>query len=555
MKNYSLKRLPQLVLIALLSMHIQPARADSWRAVPLLDENPLAKLFLKKECLSNNFSTPGTLWLFNTPLSEDLCRITAFDIVTQNFKFTGNAVVPAESLTLINIFNQSNKALELQRAKTYLGQAAFAHLLADPITSLDELNKRQEVVRTLASSPTLCRDIHAELSTINKQEPLLLRWRLHQIHGKQTKPFHPLVHELYARTGQTLGFVFPLVTTWGGYKLLSNLAPRYHGRNSDAEGVIWAVVLSWYTAVAAINDISTLKEWQHLLITYHQFLDSAHTLCEIVKRKPALQHIPNINQLFEYFESKETLPLREFLKKSTFKGNASLFSSAGNINHAQSLLFKTLGHTVRLMQAIGNLDAFLAMARLVSDHELKDEKYCFVEFVEVETSSLKLTNAWSPAFKESVFYNFSLTRKNALISGIRSSGKTTTAQSICHALAMAQSFGVAPAEACTLRPFHKILITNVENDEDCLQNTKLFEQIEATPIDSSVLVILDVKHRRVTNEELQEAAQKLCAYPQITTIIVTSNTGLALNNYQHYEMQKGAERITSPGWNYVLGVK
>jgi hypothetical protein len=532
---------------------------NAFPVIPHLQENHVAKLFLKKDQFAGKYSTAIERihqWLSDSPVSEDLCRITAFDIVSHHSKHTSN-MIPEESLTLLNIFNQNNKTLDLQRAKTYLGQAAFAYLVAHPITNINALNKRQEAVRTLANSPALCRDIHAELSAINKQEPLLLRWRLHQIHGKEKKPYSPFLHELYARTGQTFGFVLPVIATWGSFKLLSNRPPishRRYARDSEAELAVWLIGLSVLGPVFSASDISTLKDWQHLLITYQQFLESAHKLYEIVKRKPGLQHIPNIEKLFEYFESKETLPLREFLKKSTFKGKASIFSSAGNINYAQSLLFKTMGYTVGLMQAIGNIDAFLAVARLACDHELKDEKYCFVNFTDAQTSSVQLTNAWSPASKESVLYNFSLAGNNALISGVRNSGKTTAVQSICHALVMAQSFGVAPAESCTLCPLYKIIMTHVDN-EDCLEITKLLEKTEGTPIDSSALVILDVQHRRITNEELEHAAQKLSTHPQITTIIVTSNTGLVLNNYQRYEMQETTERITAPGWNYALRAK
>ncbi len=119
----------------------------------------------------------------------------------------------------------------------------------------------------------------------------------------------------------------------------------------------------------------------------------------------------------------------------------------------------------QVLKAIGELDMYVSLVRLIRDSKESKAKFCFAEIIDptiVEAPVVELKNFWHPVLdpQTAVPSNISLgggNSQNIVITGPNAGGKSTITKSIIISVIMAQTLGVAPAEKMRFTPFAKIL--------------------------------------------------------------------------------------------------
>jgi len=216
-----------------------------------------------------------------------------------------------------------------------------------------------------------------------------------------------------------------------------------------------------------------------------------------IKHKELRAAIPALNNIDKLQTS--TLELTEFLKTiltNTFTGKASFFSLTGRVLAANKLIEKVKNHLVKAFEALGEVDAYLAMADLLNEFEAKEARFSFVDFVENDNTLLsnnkpylEVEGFWLPQLlhnkkiksgEHSIVVN-SLKMdtepggtRNIILTGPNTAGKSTIIKALIVSLVLAQSYGIAPTQAMKFTPFSKIQ-TYINIPDNAAEGISLFK--------------------------------------------------------------------------------
>ncbi len=176
--------------------------------------------------------------------------------------------------------------------------------------------------------------------------------------------------------------------------------------------------------------------------------------------------MPECEALFTMFENPESNSddlnkLLNLLKENTFKGDPSVLSHAGNIYAANTLMNLTKDEWVKVFKAVGQLDVYLSIAKLVKEFENKRVHYSFATFVQADKPVLMLKDFWNPLISPDTVATNDISLGNGgprtiIITGPNSGGKSVVLKSVAVAAILAQKFGIAPASQAVLTPFSTI---------------------------------------------------------------------------------------------------
>ena len=161
--------------------------------------------------------------------------------------------------------------------------------------------------------------------------------------------------------------------------------------------------------------------------------------------------------------SKEFDKLINYLKTNSFKKDKkTIIFSRGKILGASYLMLKTQNKLVDILQTIGQIDAYLSLAKLYKESIEKQASFCFANYINQNQSYISIEDFWTPFIdQETVITNnieLGKTEKsrNAIISGPNAGGKSTILKSITINLLFAQTFGICPSKKLTITPFSYI---------------------------------------------------------------------------------------------------
>ncbi len=220
------------------------------------------------------------------------------------------------------------------------------------------------------------------------------------------------------------------------------------------------------------NNINMTNYLQKKLIAVSSVVGCLKNIVKIIDAYPSFKQLlsPRLQEAIKLEnQDKKFTKLVEQLDTRTFKGSASAFSLSGRILATHKLMEEVKNMLIPALEAIGELDAYLAISKLHKSPANQNAKYCFVDFVEnAQKPYIEAQNFWFPALlnnpklkPESIVPN-SITmehqRKTShiLLTGPNTGGKSTILKGIITTLLLAQSFGIAPATKVTLTPFAKI---------------------------------------------------------------------------------------------------
>jgi len=259
--------------------------------------------------------------------------------------------------------------------------------------------------------------------------------------------------------------------------------------------------------------------------------------------------------------SSDAKKLINLLQMRTFSGNASAFSLTGRVLSAYQLMGSAKDELIGLMETIGELDAYLSIAKLYKKHKELPTQYCFADYVVSEKPVMNALGFWNPVLntQKAVLNDFvlggHLVERNGVLTGSNTGGKSTCLKALAINALLAQTIGIVPAAAYTITPFEVIgtslnIRDNTEEGQslfkaEVLRAQKLVEEAKNLSDGSFGFYLIDELFTGTAPEKGQEAAYQVAStlsgleqliylwsthYPRLTEIEI--DTCGACKNYK-----------------------
>lgn len=325
------------------------------------------------------------------------------------------------------------------------------------------------------------------------------------------------------------------------------------------------------------------KCMQEKLIQVARYWNSVQKIIKRVQADEELSRaLPQICNLDFNKKSKEIRHMLSLLSTSTFKGKASIFSYMGRVLSAYRLLTQHKQELIDAMVALGELDAYMSIARLYKEYEDKRVCFCFPTYIKPTDAlggpSIAIKNFWNPMLKikRAVANSIKIGTdehhaRNIIITGPNAGGKSTIMKALVLNIIFAQSFGIAPSESLTFTPYAKI-ITYLNITDDIAAGNSLFKAgaLRARELIATInnlkageyaLTAVDEVFNGTTYKEGQAAAYtfiKLLGANKKTICLTPTHFHLVSNleketaffaNYKVSVIEKPGKKITYP---YIL---
>lgn len=255
-----------------------------------------------------------------------------------------------------------------------------------------------------------------------------------------------------------------------------------------------------------------------------QVIRSGRSMWSLLKGNRFLSvNLPAVNTLRTFYGTTihENAHLKEFcslLESDSFKGNYSFFKSQGKIIRAYFLLESCKEQLASLYVALGQIDVYCGMSKLVHEFEDKPVRFSFAQFDSGTTPFLSLRRFWNPFVSPNKVVPNSLVlgrdqnSNNIIMTGPNAGGKSTVMRSIIFNIILAQVFGIAAADAFIMTPY-SLINTYFKVTDDIATGGSLFkEQIaRADSLAKRVSALPSNKKAITAADELYNGTSKLQA--------------------------------------------
>lgn len=232
--------------------------------------------------------------------------------------------------------------------------------------------------------------------------------------------------------------------------------------------------------------------------------------------------------------------LTDLLGTDTFKTD-SVFSLRGRVLAAYTLMPQVKEHFAAALEALGEIDVYVSMAKLMKKFENKKVHFCFVDFIEGDRPSINLVKAWNPLVNpdqvvtEDVKIGTAGNIPNMMITGPHGCGKSTVMKSIAFCIILAQVFGIAPADQAIIALYDRIItyLNIKENLElglstfmaECRRVDEIEHTLKSLKHGELAFVLMDEVFKGTMEEEgakrLYNFGKVACTIPQSLCIIAT----------------------------------
>lgn len=409
------------------------------------------------------------------------------------------------------------------RTHTELGKAYMYGLLARPTTNIQELRARQAIINKLAQSPELLQKLDVLFRDIGEQEAVFTglwdtefimqrleceyfgyTWVGNRLNRNSTalqcKSLMDQSQSFFrhglSATSACAFIAFGLLTYSYFFKppqVLTQYVDRILPSENAGFAYLSLTTLRAVKAPAALvtgtMSILCLKnrmKWVYYdllikdfirkrLIRIAAYIDSMRTVLQEVQAIPELKNnlvflkeidqllneLPRTNKDLATFFS--TLQTKTFNKKYLHSGT-TYFYNYGNALCAYRLLEKVKNLLEPAMVGLGEIEAYMTAAKLVTESRNQPAGYCLPIYLDQhETPVIMLDDFWSPFINPSSVVTNSIQLgteyhcPNLIVTGPNSGGKSTILKSIALSLIMAQTLGIAPAHSMTFTPFDNIV--------------------------------------------------------------------------------------------------
>lgn len=283
------------------------------------------------------------------------------------------------------------------------------------------------------------------------------------------------------------------------------------------------------TLSGAAQTKNSINYLQARLIDVATIVDTCKKLQEVTKANAAmsagLNYGHELSNLLDASSASDFAKLIELLQTNTFKNNASFFSLSGRVLAANQLMNAQKEHFALALQAIGEIDACLSIAKLYKKMKHERVGYCFVDFAKSETPALNAVDFWNPF----VDYNVVVTNSIALgkgadaskiiLTGSNTGGKSTILRGIMIGLLLGHTFGIAPAAQFSMSPFAFIGSYLRVNDDtssgeskfkaEVLRAKMLCDTMDSLPKNQFGFVVIDELFTGTGSEKAANGAYKV----------------------------------------------
>jgi hypothetical protein len=310
-------------------------------------------------------------------------------------------------------------------------------------------------------------------------------------------------------------------------------------------GQAYACLFAYIIKESLENTNNMHKHLQNMLIADASHIKELKRISTLInKDKQLLQYLPSLQPLADFNNpAKRSTKLNKLLgmlNTNTFKGEASFFSITGRVLAAYELMKQVKDELAPVFVAAGELDMYVALSKLYTNHQEKDARYCIVNFVENSTTPIiDAHNFWNPFINaDTVIVNnafFGASCPNSILTGPNTGGKSTVIKAIMLDVLMAQTFGIAPAKSLTITPFAQLnCFMNISDDiatgaslfkSEVMRAKKLLDMVQGLAADEFSFVIIDEVFTGTSPQEGEMAAlrfaKQLGTYKNNISIIAT----------------------------------
>lgn len=536
---------------------------------------------------------------------------TIFDHVHGNTH--GSSYSPLDRVAHdLNLFAYQSKKVKdqdkslfaaINRTSTVFGEVFLAHQLANPISDITELSRRQKIVKALVDDEKFFNKVESLVQQLKDNQENILKnyvpleqtiqyiidqeyWHGTNIRSKLFKPSNtrPYMNEFLDRLSTMIDVYIFGKGVYRGYELIKT---RNEGSLSNAENVSLALKAENVSSALnaenlslvflAIGIVDYLKSLSLKLLgfgqevverrqeigkkTYERMFATTKGLAVLAKNTEhitrmmhtqagvMLQHsLPAHKDLGKEYEQ-----LCDLLENSPFQ-NAGYERSFWNLDHGRLRAAYYLAQQykpdfIKHMQVIGELDAYLSIAKLYKEHQKEGKAhYSFVDFVQEDAPSFKAQGFWNPMLAADKAVTNSLTMggngpRVITVTGSNTGGKSTiVSNGLALMVMLAQTLGIAPVESLKMRPFDYIA-TFMKVEEDIVDGNsryhaeikaaaKIQKDLRALPENATAAIFVDEAFTG-TNEQsgskaLYSFASDLISNKKVLASIVTHYKNLTL---------------------------
>lgn len=431
-----------------------------------------------------------------------------------------NIICGSEHSKKLNLFSQVNKT------QTTFGSAVLARMIAELQVDKVLLAQRQGMVRTLIDNKNVADSLNNAFKLIGEHESNLLHlWgpsaqldpmfalRVYFPKGwfdrfnKRADILQALrsinlvtigAITLYVIGSMAFMHVLPFVAK--ERRIIHTLETRFDGSTRDIYTERYVNVFSPMTAslislgagglVDILGFFSLKKIYDEIKLTNYltyilhtrmrsvkEIIDALNTIYEVVSpHKNLIVGIKAFNKLETFIKNPYLLSenldkLISLLQEPVFEVKPVWSSHLGQVLAAHILLYEVKDHFIEVLEAAGELEAYLSIAHVMKEHKGKRVEYSFVEFVDNKVPYIELVNVWNPLLDSKLVVTETITfgkpehAHNIMLTGPHGGGKSTFMRSVAYSIILSQTFGIAPAHKARMTIFNKLnSYANIKED-------------------------------------------------------------------------------------------
>jgi hypothetical protein len=272
--------------------------------------------------------------------------------------------------------------------------------------------------------------------------------------------------------GATFGQLFPDFSL--AYKWSSEQAQNISDASLAKKGFVALAVVGYtayldyalytgsrdsFTSIKSL--FGTMDALRARLIDVVRALHAIRALERYVALHPTISDYPfahKMKQVRAENVSQKLKALLEMLDEKTFKGDEAWIYSRGRVLLAHKILLEIKDELVPVLEAVAEFDAYVSIATLMQEHEQKNARFCFVEFVDANEPILDIQACWVPmlmperAVVNDIKFGIDGQPNKWVITGPNGGGKSTFLKAVGHAVILGHGFGIMPAQRARIAP-------------------------------------------------------------------------------------------------------
>ena len=429
-------------------------------------------------------------------------------------------------LEIFSSLNNSHSGLYgiINTTATNYGATELKNLLAQLITDITTIKERQSLLHELVANEELFNSLEQELATFKKHEKALqFFWdsRNNEFVEKTLSKFYYSYNFLKTLNDSPLALDIGHILEFGAlfgttiehclmefgidqviFGITGGCGHDHHHHHHDHDCSMtpfqkfikktWQTAHWSFHALSFIEMANHLKHKSELVDVLHQEMLAVSSCIKAMykiqrsitklsqnKATQAFYNSTNLDRLTELFAShdeKFNHPIVESLLSDNFENNEdnslSFYSGVGTTLVACAQFNQEKNSFIPSLQAIGKIDAFMAIARWIKKNQNTKTPICFAQEIQSTTPYISLKNAWNPMLQNNAIStdiefgdSSEIKTSKMLLTGPNKSGKTSLLKTIAFNVILAQTFGIGTASSMHYTPFHKIITYLTVSDD------------------------------------------------------------------------------------------